>query len=127
MKVDKLIEELDWNNSTSVIEKAINELCDISDSELHKLIMPKEKKYWENSAEVICRIGYPRIMVVLDELVIWLQDLNWPGARKIFGLLLQCDKGRFEILIHQTIERAKNEKDEDWIDSIQYLVEKSKD
>lgn len=89
-----LIKKIDWNNPEYEINEAFNKLILIPDDDLSLLIMPMmDKMCWYNSARVLKEIGFPRVKNVIPELLVWLQDMNWPGAEIIAELLLSADNG----------------------------------
>lgn len=78
-----LIQKLDWDTSEGEQAEAIQKLQDIQDAELHLLLQPLGKEYWDGAAEVIVKLGYPRVKPILPGLLEWIQDTNWPGSRRI--------------------------------------------
>ena len=45
------------------------------------------KSSWLEQAKEIIAVGYPSVADKLPDLVAWLQDINWPGAREISDFL----------------------------------------
>lgn len=82
-EVTKLIEKLSWNTPEEDKEDAIKKLQYIKDEDLHLLLQPISKSYWDGAAEVVVNLGYPRVKRILAGLLEWIQDMNWPGARQI--------------------------------------------
>ncbi|MCE9597786.1 MAG: DUF5071 domain-containing protein [Spirochaetia bacterium] len=87
----------------------------VTDQDLPKLLQPAAKSYWSNAAEVLALIGFPRLNCVGDGLVRWLQDMNWPGARRIYSLLLELDEDQLVILLEGSLQAADKENDSFWI------------
>lgn len=79
--IQKLIEDLSWDNPKDVVDKAINQLLKIDDEQVTLLLQPVNKSCWENAAKVLQMIGYPRNKLALPGLIEWLRDMNWPGAQ----------------------------------------------
>jgi len=50
------------------------------------------KSTWESKAQEIAKLDYNIIKNHLDELLVWLQDINWPGAKIIADLLTTIGK-----------------------------------
>lgn len=80
--ISSLIEKLSWNLSEEEKEDVINKLQYIKDEDLHLLVQPISKDYWDGAAETVIRLGYPRVKSILSGLLEWIQDINWPGAGK---------------------------------------------
>ncbi|QUL58451.1 DUF5071 domain-containing protein [Paenibacillus tritici] len=65
----------------------MKQLQDIHEDELHLLLQSLTKGHWDGAAEVIIKLGYPRIERILPGLLVWIQDINWPGAGLIADFL----------------------------------------
>lgn len=69
-----------------------------------------DKSDWDNEAIRIVNLGYPAVAEHLPELLVWLQDMNWPGARTIAEFLVSIG-----IPLVPHILKILNGDDEDWI------------
>lgn len=103
--------------------KRKNEIFDIlenlEENEYKYLIFPKvdierpTKVHWRYGAQVIVRIGYPRIKSIMNLLLEFFQDLNWPGAGEVYEYLTNIDK---ELLIpHIEVTLVEAEADSSWL------------
>lgn len=119
----KVIERLNWNNDKYDIAAAKKELEELPDEYIKLLIQPISKFHWDNAAEVITNIGVDRVISIMDELLLWIQDMNWPGAIKIFNMLKESNNVLIDDYIAQAVETAKSENDEDWLENINMLIE----
>ncbi|WP_375102815.1 DUF5071 domain-containing protein [Paenibacillus sp. RS8] len=81
--ISSLIKKLSWGTPEEEKEDAIKKLQYIEEENLHLLLQPISKDYWDGAAETVVRLGYPRVKSVLTGLLEWLQDTNWPGAGQI--------------------------------------------
>ncbi|MEK4879622.1 MULTISPECIES: DUF5071 domain-containing protein [Paenibacillus] len=88
-EVSNLIKKLSWHTREEEKEDAIKKLQHIEDEDLHLLLQPISKDYWDGAAETVIRLGYPRVKSILPGLLEWIQDLNWPGSREIADFLLE--------------------------------------
>ena len=85
------------------------------------------KSVWENCARIICERSDDELRPYVFDMMLWLQDLNWPGAMKIQHRLMQFSDVRF---IANTIDEmipaliAVNEIS--WLMSIADLLDNSK-
>jgi Domain of unknown function (DUF5071) len=73
-----------------------------------KECVPRDK-FDSKAVERAIEIGFPGINPILAELLEWVQDANWPVARKLFDLLAQAGP---EITPH--INRVFRGEDECW-------------
>lgn len=85
----RLIKKLSWSVSEEEKKDAIRKLQYIKDEDLHLLVQPISKDYWDGAAETVIRLGYPRVKSILPGLLEWIQDINWPGAGEIADFLLE--------------------------------------
>lgn len=88
-EVSNLIEKLSWGTPEEEKKDAIKKLQHIEDEDLHLLLQPISKDYWDGAAETVLRLGYPRVKSILSGLLEWIQDRNWPGAGQIGVFLLE--------------------------------------
>jgi hypothetical protein len=87
--ISSLIEKLSWETPEDEKEEAKKKLQYIRDEDLHLLLQPISKEYWDGAAETVVRLGYPRVKCILPGLLEWIQDRNWPGAGQIGVFLLE--------------------------------------
>ncbi|WP_440962201.1 DUF5071 domain-containing protein [Paenibacillus nitricinens] len=87
--VSSLIKKLSWGTPEDEKEEAMKKLQYIRDEDLHLLLQPISKEYWDGAAETVIRLGYPRVKSILPGLLEWIQDRNWPGAGEIADFLLE--------------------------------------
>lgn len=73
------------------------------------------KRYWQSFAEVLCARGLPRVADVADDMLIWLQDINWPGSGTIIKFV-QAHFNEFKPSIIRAVERAHSERDVIWFE-----------
>lgn len=124
MNEDMLIENLSWKKNSDENETAIRCLS-LSISDLRKLIIPERKDIWENAARVLKNIGYPRITVVFSDLLLWLQDMTWPGAITIFELLKEVPAGALVTEFNYALNKAIKNRDWDWVCNLKLLFSQS--
>ena len=83
--------------------------------DLAMLILPSGAKgLWDGCAEVVTRIGSPRIDPYLPALLVWFQDLNWPGGGLVFEFLERMDRDRLLPAFKAVVEQARAERDPQW-------------
>lgn len=102
---------------------AVDQLLDLDAGHLHLLLRSSlGTDYWAIAAQMLRRIGYPRVRGIIPDLLEWLQDMNWPGAQDIFGLLLSVDDDTLLANLKLALIKAKDENDEVWIWYLRTLV-----
>jgi hypothetical protein len=120
--IDMLIGQLDWNLPVNIQQKAMEELTnEITEDNIEMLIQPLGKQYWENSAKVIRKVGYPKNYKAIAGLLCWLQDMNWPGAWISLECLQNIDYQVLSPFVEAAMKEALNKNDEMWIEALKQL------
>lgn len=117
--MSNLIQKLEWGTPEEEKESAIRKLQFINDDELHLLLQPFSKAHWDGAAKVIINLGYPRVKSILPGLLIWIQDLNWPGAGQISVFLKEVGD---PIIPYIKDVLKQHSDDEGWIEWIFELI-----
>lgn len=69
-------------------ESLINKLTYINEEDIPSLVLYKSKI----AAKALKQIGYPRVKNIMPDLLVWLQDINWPVAMDIAELFVSIGK-----------------------------------
>ncbi|ULO09067.1 DUF5071 domain-containing protein [Paenibacillus sp. 19GGS1-52] len=115
--IAEYINDLYWDKTPEEKTNAIHQLQLIGEKELSCLIQPLTKGHWDGAAEVIVAIGYPRVKSILSELLVWIQDLNWPGYQVIADFLRDIGQPLIPEIKRVIIEHTS---DQDWL---YYIIE----
>jgi len=125
--IDNLNSFYEENIPKEIQENSINKLAEIiEDDDLVRLAQPRGKGYWENSAKVLKKIGFPRLLIIADKMMNWLADLNWPGALIIYNIFLNLETETLQPIVERALIEADIEKDTVWIYWINELIEEKK-
>lgn len=121
INIDLIMDMLDCNKANEVQEygrklakevKCINVFLQPSHPEHNKNV-------WENCAKVLAERSDRELRPYLHELFQWLLDMNWPGARCIFGRLTRYrDKEWFDFMLAICINEAKALGEEIWLHNL---------
>jgi hypothetical protein len=87
-RIREWIQSLHWYTPSHLIQSASDELVNIPGEYVHLLMQPSGKACWENAALVLARMDVGQLQECVPQLLEWLQDLNWPGAGVIAGILV---------------------------------------
>lgn len=123
MNFQKNIDDLSWYKDTATQTKAIEYLSNRNELDLEKLVLPIAKSYWENASIVLCSYCDDKLVEILPELLVWLQDINWPGALRINNRISLIDKSKTMSCILDTMNEAVQLNDEMWICSLTKLID----
>lgn len=129
-KNKELIDNLSWNCSNEVQEKAIEDLSKLHIKDIKYLIQPNGKECWSNAAIAIKNIITKNKILNQEEkeslfsLMKWTQDLNWPGALIIVDTLKILDTNLVKRMIKESLKIALKDKDECRVYSLSIIIEK---
>lgn len=116
------ISDLNWNINESRQREAILKLVNVEDQYLPFIFSYTHKFEWENYVNVVAQIGFPRNIPMLADLLSLLQDLNWPGAMHAIQILKKIDSNVLIPLLEETIKKAYQEEDFEWLAGLKRLV-----
>lgn len=83
MNIEEMLNSITWASEEEK-EVVIEKLISVEDNQISALIKYND----ENAAEVLKRIGWPRIRNTIPQLLEWLQDINRPGSLIIANLFV---------------------------------------
>lgn len=84
-----------------------------------------QKKYWTSFAKILIKRGIDRISDVRETMLIWLQDINWPGSDLIWDFVL-ANYTEYLQPLKKCIVSAIITDDSAWLNALLSLVYKSK-
>lgn len=89
---------------------------------LKTLILPREgKSHWTGAALVLCELDDARFVQLLPDLLVWVQDMNWPGAEIVFDRVKAISAeyvARRLAILEAVLQQAKDDHDEEWVDNL---------
>ena len=121
-KIDKYLHNLSWNVDEKLQRKAIDKLSKVNAKEVGQLIMPLDKDCWDNASKVISCLNDDIIEPIIPELLVWLQDMNWPGSLKLVDRLLLMDYELLQEKAKLVIEQAIKENDLEWKENLEFFI-----
>ena len=122
--LDHIMDMLDWNNAIDVQKKGIELAGKVKN--INAFIQPyygqNSKMFWENCAVILCARPDFELEPYLYDLLRWISDLNWPGARRVYERL-----ERFSLYdsLSSKINRCKEEaialEEDNWAETLRRL------
>ena len=80
--VDYIMSLIDWNQSSEKQKTGIQMAKNIQS--INVFLQPCNKNYnknvWDNCAQILSERTDDELSFYFEELMCWLQDMNWPGA-----------------------------------------------
>lgn len=123
--IDSIVKMLDWDNDISIQASGIAQAGEVKC--LKAFFQPTSclygKRVWENCAIVICSRNDNELVPYLLDMLLWLQDINWPGAERVLRRLTQfCDGDYLGFLISRMIPALIAVDDYTWLTNLQELI-----
>jgi hypothetical protein len=118
----ELVDAYRRNKGGEAGKAALAELLKAGDEELGYLFFPPEKTLWEPAAEILDKIGFPRLEARISQLLEWFQDLNWPGIDIVIDLLRKAPQDGLLKQLESAASAAYADGDEQWLGGLKRLA-----
>lgn len=83
--IDRIMYLIDWARSPAEQQEGISLAREVKC--IKAFFQPTgpgySKSVWENSAAIICERSDEELIPYIADMILWLEDLNWPGAEQI--------------------------------------------
>lgn len=129
--IDEIYDLFIWDSSYSPEEFTARENRGIAEASEIKNLFPfiqpiiippqKSKSVWDSCAKVIAMRSDEELEPYLYLLFEWLQDMNWPGAVKIYNRLSQIPFEKLEPVLRYCKQRAQESNDTLWMTALEDL------
>ena len=116
--VDYIMSLIDWNQSSEKQKTGIQMAKNIQS--INVFLQPCNKNYnknvWDNCAQILSERTDDELSFYFEELMCWLQDMNWPGAECIYRRLKRYHEDRlFRSMLNECIREAIALKKDIWL------------
>lgn len=120
--MENYIKKLNWDISEKEFDSIKNVILKDKNFDYSKLILPNDdKSLWDNCARIIVNMNDDDFIKLLPEILEWLKDLNWPGAKIIFEKIESFSTDIIEKSVLYVLDKARKERDFVWIEFILWL------
>lgn len=124
--IDELFDMLSWNSDEETQRKGIELAKSIKCYSV--FLRPRgsehSKDVWDNCAKVLASYPDETLKYCSHELLVWLADMNWPGAEIIFQRLIEFkDVELLSTFITHCVKEALANDDEFWLGNMAALLE----
>lgn len=124
VNIDYIMSLIDWNKSEIEQLKGIKMAEEIRN--INVFLQPSNKDYdknvWDNCAIILSKRNDEELRPYLINLLVWLQDLNWPGAFCILERLKHfSDASSLNYAYNICLKCAKALCDETWIENLMLI------
>ena len=83
--IDRILYLIDWNRNPDEQQRGISLVRQVNC--IKAFFQPVGpgfgKSVWENCATIICERSDEDLIPYIPDMILWLEDLNWPGAEQI--------------------------------------------
>ncbi len=121
--IDTIFQMLSDNQSEEIQTKGIIEGKKVKHFSV--FFQPIEgKKYWENCAEIIISKKNSELQErYIYMMLLWIQDMNWPGAEKLYDRLLLFPLSVIEDYLLFCLRQAEKMEDKTWYINLSALLD----
>lgn len=83
--IDEIMYLLDWKRSPAEQQKGILLAREVvcMKAFFQPVSAGYSKSVWENCATIICERPDKELLPYITDMILWIEDLNWPGAEQI--------------------------------------------
>jgi hypothetical protein len=126
--IDEIIALLDWNRDSVDQEKGLVLARDVEC--IKAFFQPSGRNYgknvWDNCAVIICERSDAELNYYILDMLLWLEDLNWPGAELIQQRLIRfCDVQMLAMWLNSVVPQLYKLGMRSWLFFIAPLLENS--
>ena len=124
--IDKIMEMLDWNNSSEIQNRGVELAKNVKSINvfLQPLHPGCNKNVWENCAKILASKDDKTLLPYTDQMLEWLQDLNWPGALIILRRLKNFSASdEFVFAVEECVKMAVACDEQIWLDYLSELLD----
>ena len=128
--IDKIMEMLDGGNSIKLQKKGIKLGRKIKN--INVFILPRNSGYgknvWENCAKILESKTDRELFPYVSNLLVWIQDLNWPGAMIILERMKKFEEDItfLSAFVRDIVKIANWTCDEIWLKNLSELLDNKK-
>ena len=126
INIDEIMQLIDWKRSNQEQREGIIMAQDVSCLKaFFRPIGPGySKSVWENCAIIICKHSDEELEPYIVEMLLWIEDLNWPGAELIQHRLLQfCKIDMLAVYVNSMVPALEKLSKNYWLTSIAELMQ----
>lgn len=123
--IDTIMRMIDWNNSETEQQRGIEMAREVTC--LKAFFQPfgpgYNKNVWENCARILYERSDEELEPYISDMLIWLQDLNWPGAETILKRLKEFQRlEMLEVNLKQMVPALTAINDDIWLKNISIVI-----
>ena len=123
--IDRIMYLIDWNRSPEDQMEGISLAREVVC--LKAFFQPfgpgYGKSVWENCATIICARSDEELMLYITDMILWMEDLNWPGAVQIQQRLIAFQSvSSLAFALNAIVPALEQLKETSWLQFISDLL-----
>jgi hypothetical protein len=127
--IDRIMYLIDWKRSLAEQQEGISLAREVTC--IKAFFQPISREYsksvWENCATIICSRTDEELMPYSRDMILWLEDLNWPGAEQIQQRLIMFqDVSILTLTLNSIVPALEKLKKTSWLIFISELLNNKK-
>ena len=127
--IDRIMYLIDWNRSSVEQQEGISLAREVVC--IKAFFQPSGPEYnksvWENCATIICAHPDEELLPYLMDMILWIQDLNWPGAEQIQQRLIAFqDVSMLALTLNSIVPALEKLEETSWLIFIAELLSNKK-
>ena len=123
--IDRIMYLIDWKRSPNEQREGIFLARDVvCISAFFQPVGPGySKSVWENCATIICERSDEELLPYILNMILWIQDLNWPGAAQIQQRLIAFrNVSRLALVLNSIVPALEKLEETSWLQFISDLL-----
>lgn len=123
--IDRIMYLIDWKRSPNEQSEGIFLARDVVC--INAFFQPVgpgySKSVWENCATIICERSDEELLPYILNMILWIQDLNWPGAAQIQQRLIAFrNVSRLVLVLNSIVPALEKLEETSWLQFISDLL-----
>jgi len=127
--IDRIMYLIDWNRSPAEQQEGIALAREVEC--IKAFFQPSgfgyNKSVWDNCAAIICERSDKELISYTIEMLLWLEDLNWPGAERIQQRLIEFqDVSVLAVILDSFVAALEKLEETSWLFFLSELLNNEK-
>lgn len=123
--IDRIMYLIDWKRSPAEQQEGISLAREVVciNAFFQPISSEYSKSVWDNCAAIICERSDVELLPYITDMLLWIEDLNWPGAERIQQRLIEFrDISRLASVLDSLVPDLEKLKKTSWLMFISDLL-----
>lgn len=127
--IDRIMYLIDWKRSPAEQQEGISLAREVVciNAFFQPISSEYSKSVWDNCAAIICERSDKELLPYITDMLLWIEDLNWPGAEQIQQRLIAFqDISRLASVLDSLVPDLERLEKTSWLTFISDLLSNKK-